>query len=58
MNKVVGITVSATEMKNKHKLEIEVEFEEPCTQFQAQNIVLTAIGDLLYDKTINEDSEV
>ena len=58
MNRVVGISVSATELKNRHKLEIEVEFEEPCTQFQAQNIVLTAIGDLLYDKEINTDSEV
>ena len=46
MNKVVGISVSATEMKTRHTLEIEVEFEEPCTQFVAQNIVLDAIGDL------------
>lgn len=58
MNRVVGIGVSVTEMKTKHKMEIEVEFEEPCTYYQAQSIVLEAIGDLLYDKTISEDSEV
>ncbi len=58
MNRVVGICVAATEIKTKHKLEIEVEFEEPCTQYQAQNIVLDALGDLLYGKEIKTDSEV
>ena len=58
MNRVMGISVMATEMKTKHKLEIEVEFKEPCTQYQAQNIVLDALGDLLYGKDIKTDSEV
>lgn len=58
MNRVMGISVMATEMRTKHKLEIEVEFIEPCTQLQAQNIVLDALGDLLYGKEIKTDSEV
>lgn len=58
MNRVVGIGVSCTEMKTKHKLEIEVEFEEPCTPFQAQDMVLHTISDLLYGKTWKTDSEV
>lgn len=49
MNRVIGISVGATEKKTKHSLEIEVEFEEPCTQVEAQSIVLDAIGELLYD---------
>jgi len=58
MNKVVGIGVSAKEKKLKHLMEIEVTFEEPCTQCEAQNIVLNVLGELLYDFKSNKDSEV
>lgn len=49
MNRVVGIGVSAKEKRLKHLMEIEIEFEEPCTQMQAQQLVLDALGELLYD---------
>ena len=49
MNKVVGIGVCAKDKKLKHLMEIVVEFEEPCTQYEAQQIVLDALGELLYN---------
>lgn len=48
MNKVISFRPTAIDKKIEHTIEIKVEFAEPCTQWEAENIVRDALGDLLF----------
>ena len=46
------ITTIGAEGKNKskqHRVDIIVEFDEPVTQMEAQNIVLQAISEIMFN---------
>lgn len=50
MIKAISIGARAKDKAVKHCMEIHVEFAEPCTQSEAEEIVMTAIGNLLFEK--------
>lgn len=57
MNKVISFRPTAIDKKTKHTIEIEVEFAEPCTQWESEEIVRNALGDLLFqcDSEVKKD---
>lgn len=50
MNKVVGIQVIGKDKSIRHTIELTVEFAEPCTQWEANEIILESFGDLLFKR--------
>ena len=48
MNKVISFKPAASDKSTQHTIELTVEFAEPCTQWEAEEIVLNALGDLLF----------
>ena len=43
MNRIIRVGVECKEKRIKHRVEVEVEFAEPCTQFEAQQTILESI---------------
>lgn len=49
MAKIESIGAISTDKLKTHKIEIIVEFNEPVTFREAENIVLEAVSDIMYD---------
>ena len=50
MNKVISFKPTASDKSTQHTIELTVEFAEPCTQWEAEEMVLNSLGDLLFTK--------
>lgn len=50
----MSIGASAKDKTTEHTIEISVEFNEPCTQAEAEDIVREAIGDILFTRDYKE----
>lgn len=48
MNKIIGVATTAKDKMTKHRLEIEVEFTEPCTQYEAERIMQDIVADIAF----------
>ena len=57
MNKVVSFRPTTTDKSKEHTIELIVGFDEPCTQWEAEEIVRNALGDLLFqcDSEVKKD---
>lgn len=57
MIKAMRIGASAKDKTTEHTIEISVEFNEPCTQAEAENIVRDAISDILFASNYKADEQ-
>ena len=48
MIKAITIGARAKDKTTEHTMEISVEFNEPCTQHEAERIIMDAISDVLF----------
>ena len=50
MNKVISFKPTVIDKRKEHTIELTVEFAEPCTQWEAENVVRDTLGDLLFQR--------
>lgn len=50
MIKAISVGARAKDKATEHSMEIFVEFNEPCTQVEAEKIIMDAISDVLLGK--------
>ena len=57
MSEIIRMGVNATDKSKIHKIEVEVEFEEPVTQMEAQERVARAIGKYIFEDSGGVNNE-